>query len=74
LLILLFGINTNKRIFDTYKYEGMRIEAEMKMVDVIQNNIQLLAVVQRLKIPLGFKERTVQDICREYDVDVTFFL
>lgn len=46
----------------------------MKMVDVIQKDIQLLAVVQRLNIPLGFREKTVKEVCSDNEVDVDFFL
>jgi len=52
----------------------MHITSEMKMVDVIQKDIQLLVVIQRLDIPLGFRERSVREICEEHNVDVDFFL
>ncbi len=52
----------------------MHITADMKMVDVIQKDIQLLAVVQRLNIPLGFREKTVEEVCTSQDVDLSFFL
>ncbi|WP_430812172.1 MULTISPECIES: hemerythrin domain-containing protein [unclassified Carboxylicivirga] len=52
----------------------MHITSEMKMVDVVQHDIQLLAVIQRFEIPLGFKERTVSEVCHSHNVDVNFFL
>lgn len=52
----------------------MHINGEMKMVDVIQKDIQLLAVIQRLNIPLGFREKSIKEVCEENDVDVQFFL
>lgn len=52
----------------------MAITAEMKMADVIHSNIQLLSVVQGLNIKLGFREKTVSEICAEQNVDVNFFL
>lgn len=52
----------------------MHISANMKMADVVHHDIQLLAVIQRLDIPLGFREKTVKEVCNEHEVDVTFFL
>lgn len=52
----------------------MHITGEMKMVDVVQHDIQLLAVIQRFEIPLGFRERTVKEVCSAHNVDVDFFL
>ena len=52
----------------------MHITSEMKMVDVVQKDIQLLAVIQRLEIPLGFRERSVKEVCEGSNVDVNFFL
>jgi regulator of cell morphogenesis and NO signaling len=44
------------------------------MADVVHHDIQLLAVIQRLDIPLGFREKTVTEVCNEHQVDVSFFL
>lgn len=52
----------------------MAITADMKMADVIHNNIDLLTVLQGLNIRLGFREKTVSDICAEQNIDVNFFL
>ncbi|MBS2100600.1 hemerythrin domain-containing protein [Carboxylicivirga linearis] len=52
----------------------MHITGEMKMVDVVQKDIQLLAVIQRLNIPLGFREKSVKEVCQEQEVDLQFFL
>ncbi|MCT4644262.1 MAG: hemerythrin domain-containing protein [Carboxylicivirga sp.] len=52
----------------------MHITGEMKMVDVVQHDIQLLAVIQRFEIPLGFRERSVKEVCQEHEVDLDFFL
>lgn len=46
----------------------------MKMVDVVQKDIQLLAVIQRLNIPLGFREKSVSEVCNSNGVDLKFFL
>lgn len=52
----------------------MHITATMKMVDVVQKDIQLLAVIQRLNIPLGFREKSVSEVCISNNVDIKFFL
>lgn len=52
----------------------MHITGEMKMVDVIQKDIQLLAVIQRLNIALGFREKTIEEVCLDQKVDLSFFL
>jgi regulator of cell morphogenesis and NO signaling len=52
----------------------MQITEDMKMVDVVQHDIQLLAVIQRFEIPLGFKERTVTEVCDANNVNTAFFL
>ena len=52
----------------------MRIHANMKMADLVHINFDLLAVLQRLQIPFGFKDKSVATVCKESDVDVNFFL
>jgi len=52
----------------------MLITADMKMADLIHWDFQLLAFVQRIGIPLGFRERTINEVCEEHNVDVDFFL
>lgn len=52
----------------------MHITGDMKMVDVVHEDIQLLAVIQRLNIPLGFREKTVREVCEAHQVDLNFFL
>ncbi len=52
----------------------MHITADMKMAELIHLDFQLLAVIQRLGIPLGFKDKTVEEACIENSVDVNFFI
>lgn len=52
----------------------MHITSEMKMADVIHQNIQLLSVMQNLNISLGFREKSVNEVCLEHGVDTNFFL
>jgi regulator of cell morphogenesis and NO signaling len=52
----------------------MKITPEMKMADLVLMDIQLLTVIQRLEIPLGFREKTVSEVCEDNNVDINFFL
>jgi regulator of cell morphogenesis and NO signaling len=52
----------------------MLITADMKMADLIHLDFQLLAVIQRIGIPLGFREKTIDEICKDNLVDTDFFL
>ena len=52
----------------------MNITKEMKMADVIFFNFQLLPVITRFGIRLGFGERSVLEVCREYNVNLEFFI
>ncbi len=44
------------------------------MSDMIHSNYLLLPVVNRFGIKLGFKDKTVGEICREKKIDLDFFL
>jgi len=52
----------------------MHITSEMKMADLIHLDFQLLAVIQRTGIPLGFREKTINEVCIENNVDTDFFV
>ena len=52
----------------------MRIHANMKMTDLVHLNFEILAVIQRLQIPFGFKDKTITSVCQEAGIDVDFFL
>ncbi len=52
----------------------MLITADMKMADLIHLDFQLLAVIQRIGIPLGFREKTIDEICKDNLVNTDFFL
>ena len=48
--------------------------ASMKMAGLIDHNPDLLGLIVRMGIPLGFGEHTVAEVCRRSRVDVTTFL
>ena len=56
--------------------EGTRIlfSAGMKLADLIESNYELLAILSRLGIPLGFGEISVAEMCRHHNLSVNLFL
>lgn len=52
----------------------MHINKEMKMADVIHMNHHLLHVINRFGIQLGFGEKSVREVCENYQVNLNFFL
>jgi len=52
----------------------MHIHPHMKMSDLVKADFELLAVLQRLRIPFGFKDKSIQTVCREEGIDLNFFL
>lgn len=52
----------------------MLINKEMKMADVIHLNHHLLPIINRFGIQLGFGERSVHEVCKDYAVNLDFFL
>jgi regulator of cell morphogenesis and NO signaling len=46
----------------------------MKMADIIHLNYQLLPLLERFDISLGFGDKTVQSVCDENNVNLDFFL
>jgi regulator of cell morphogenesis and NO signaling len=52
----------------------MLITKNNKMGDIILHDHQLLSVLSRFEIKLGFKEKTVEEVCKEYNINTDFFL
>ena len=46
----------------------------MKMADMIATNYDLILMLPRFGIPLGFGDRSVREVCREHGVEENFFL
>ena len=46
----------------------------MKMADMIATNYDLILMLPRFGIPLGFGDKSVKEVCREHEVDENFFL
>lgn len=52
----------------------MQIQSTMKMAEVIHENYHLLQIISRFGINLGFGDKSVKQVCKEYSIDVDFFL
>lgn len=50
------------------------ITEERKLVDLIHKNYVLIKVLNRFGISLGFGDKTIDDICKEKNIDTGFFL
>jgi len=50
------------------------ITGKNKMADLIHLNYLLISVINRFGINLGFGDKSVQEVCQEYDVKLDFFL
>lgn len=46
---------------------------EKKLADFVKNDPTVLDFLNRLEIPLGFGDKTVGQICEEYNIDYYFF-
>lgn len=47
---------------------------DVKLGDIIIENYHLLPILNRFGIQLGFRDKTVKDICREKGINMDFFL
>ena len=54
--------------------DKMLFSENMKLADLISANHNLILMLPRFGIPLGFGERSVARVCAAYDVPVDFFL
>ena len=54
--------------------DGQQYKAADKMSDLICNDYSLLMVLSRFGLPLGFGDKTVQEVCELHGVDCPTFL
>ncbi|MDX9853400.1 MAG: hemerythrin domain-containing protein [Tenuifilaceae bacterium] len=52
----------------------MHIAKDTKMGDVVHHNHSVLTVMLRFNIKLGFGDKTVDEVCSEYNINTSFFL
>ncbi len=50
------------------------ISKRMKLADAVHMNYLLLYVIDRFGIKLGFGDKSVEEVCREYNLDSEFFI
>ena len=52
----------------------MIFSKEIKMAALIHQNFEVLTVLRRFNIDLGFGEKTIEEVCRNYNINTDFFL
>lgn len=52
----------------------MILSKEIKMAELIHQNFEVLTVLRRFEIDLGFGERTIEEICQNNKVNPDFFM
>jgi regulator of cell morphogenesis and NO signaling len=52
----------------------MQIQANMKMAEIVHLNYHLLQIISRFGIKLGFGDKTIRQVCQDYNINVDFFL
>jgi regulator of cell morphogenesis and NO signaling len=50
------------------------VKADSKASDIIEHNPLLLLLFEHLMIPLGFHEKTVEQLCSEHEIELKLFL
>lgn len=51
-----------------------RFTAKDSVIDLIQDDYNILPVLSRFNIPLGFQNKKIEDVCRENGIDPKVFL
>ncbi len=46
------------------------IEPDSKLADLIHADYRLLLVINRFDIPLGFRDKTIREVCKQHNVDM----
>jgi len=54
--------------------EKILFTRKMKLADLISKNHNLILMLPRLGIPLGFGDKSVEEVCTKYNVPTDFFL
>jgi len=52
----------------------MLLKRNTKMAEVIHSSYLLLPILERFDIQLGFGDKTINEVCSDYKVNVDFFL
>ena len=54
--------------------KGITITSDDLMADVVNRNFNILPILSRLSIPLGFSHKTVREVCADAGIDTGVFL
>ena len=63
--------------YNTEKHISMKqitLNPSMKFSDLLNFNPELILLLSRCRIPLGFGEKTVEEVCAEQHISANFFL
>ncbi len=52
----------------------MLIEKDMAMADVALHDYKLIPVISRFGIKMGYGNKTIEELCKEKNIDIRFFL
>jgi len=52
----------------------MILEKEMKLSEVILHDYNLVPIINRFGIQLGFGDSTIESVCKNKDIDLDFFM
>ena len=52
----------------------MLINKKMRMADLIHQNYEVLTVIRRFDIELGFADKTIEEVCSNYKINTDFFV
>ena len=54
--------------------KGITITSDDLMADVVNRNFNILPILSRLSIPLGFSHKTVREVCADAGIDTGVYL
>ena len=60
--------------FDNTERGRLLFSPGMKLADLVESNYELLVVLARMGIPLGFGESSVGEVCRQRGISAELFL
>ena len=55
-------------------FSPVEIEGHFRLADVVMENERLLLVIERFRISLGFGDKTINEVCRDYNLDPSLVL
>lgn len=56
------------------KKSVLHIEPDTKLADLVHTDHRLLLTINRFNIPFGFRDKTIQEVCKQNQVDTACFI